>query len=167
MSRVNSALGGPPGWLLLLLSISVLTVSFERMRFWFHWWRRRKLLRHQWQEMLGRGDGVASVWIDQRNGEMRFAQPFLEAASVLAPLTGLIGTVLGLSRLLSAMGPQLVLPAGGNLSGFGEALLCTAMGLVVSLMATLTLHLNNGLRLWQLNRWQRDLRQQALDHAAR
>jgi len=88
--------------------------------------------------------------------EMRFAQPFLEAAIVIGPLLGLIGTVFGLSRLLTTMGPQLLLPAGGDVHGFGDLLLCTAMGLVVSLVATVTWHINNGLRQWQLALWQRD-----------
>lgn len=160
MRRVNTALGGPFGWLLILLSISVLTVSFERIRFWITWWRRRRLHQNQWQETIRLGGTSPLAWIEDRDLEMRFAQPFLEAISVIAPLLGLIGTVLGLSRLLTAMGPQLVLPPGSSLRGFGDVLISTAMGLLVSLMATLTLHINNGLRQWQLSIWQRDLHRQ-------
>lgn len=154
--RVKSALSGPAGWLLILLSIGVLTVSFERLRFWAIWWRRRSSLQHQWREVRRLGDRGAEVWLEERDMEMRFAQPFLEAAIVIAPLLGLIGTVFGLSRLLSAMGPQLLLPAGRDFHGFGDILLSTAMGLVVSLVATVTWHINNGLRQWQLALWQRD-----------
>jgi biopolymer transport protein ExbB len=99
--------------------------------------------------------------MEERDLEMGFAQPFLEASSVIAPLTGLIGTVLGLSRLLSAMGPEMILPPGSDLGGFGEVLVSTALGLSISLLATLTLHVNNGLRQWQLSRWQRDLNRQS------
>ncbi len=98
------------------------------------------------------------IWIDDRDLEMRFGQSFLEAAIVIAPLLGLIGTVIGLSQLLASMGPQLLLPENGGFRGFGDILLSTAMGLVVSLVATVIWHLNNGLRQWQLARWHRDLR---------
>lgn len=156
------ALGGPAGWLLILLSISVLTVTFERIRFWTLWWRRRSSLRHQWADLLRLGGQGPLVWMEDRDLEMGFAQGFLEAATVIGPLIGLIGTVLGLSHLLITMGPQLLLPAGGTLSGFGEALLSTAMGLAVSLLATVTLHINNALRQRQLAIWRRDLHQRDL-----
>jgi biopolymer transport protein ExbB len=164
---VNSPLGGPACWLLLLLSISVLTVIFERIRFWVLWWKRRRSLQQHWQEVARLGEHGALAWMDERNLEMGFGQSFLEAAILIAPLLGLIGTVFGLSRLLSAMGPQLLLPPGSDLSGFGETLLCTGSGLVVSLMATVTLHLNNGLRHWQLSLWRRDLQRHDLPPAMR
>ena len=167
MITVNSPLGGPAGWLLLLLSISVLTVSFERIRFWVLWWKRRRVLQEQWQEVARLGGHGALAWMDERDLEMGFAQSFLEAAILIAPLLGLIGTVFGLSRLLSAMGPQLLLPPGSGLSGFGETLLCAGSGLVVSLMATVTLHINNGLRQWQLSLWRRDLQRRDLPPAMR
>jgi len=158
---VKTALGGPIGWLLILLSISVLTITFERLRFWVLWWKRRAHYRNQWLESLRHGGTSPLRWMEERDLEMGFAQPFLEASSVIAPLTGLIGTVLGLSRLLSAMGPEMILPPGSDLGGFGEVLVSTALGLCISLLATLTLHVNNGLRQWQLSRWQRDLNRQS------
>jgi biopolymer transport protein ExbB len=154
---VKTALGGPIGWLLILFSVSVLTLTFERLRFWWLWWNHRALHRQQWLEVCRQGGNRPLAWMEERDLEMRFTQPFLEAASVVAPLTGLIGTVLGLSRLLSAMGPSMVLPPGRPFGGFGDVLLSTAMGLSISLVATVMLHLNNGLRQWQLSRWERDL----------
>jgi biopolymer transport protein ExbB len=59
------------------------------------------------------------------------------------------------------MGPEMILPPGSDLGGFGEVLVSTALGLSISLLATLTLHVNNGLRQWQLSRWQRDLNRQS------
>jgi len=161
-SRVNTALGGPAGWSLLLLSISVLTVSFERIRFWLLWWRRRTSHQQQWKEMVRLGGNRPTAWMEDRDLEMRFGQAFLEASMVIAPLIGLIGTVLALSRLLSAMGPQLVLPPGNTFSGFGDVLISTAMGLVVSLMATVTLHANRALTQWQHSIWRRDLHRLAI-----
>jgi biopolymer transport protein ExbB len=144
--------------MLILLSIAVLTISFERVRFWILWWKRRRALRLQWSELLPQGERIALAWMDDQDLDMRFGQSFLEAAIVIAPLLGLIGTVIGLSQLLASMGPQLLLPESGSLNGFGDILLSTAMGLVVSLVATVIWHLNNGLRQWQLALWHRDLR---------
>ncbi|MFN9629926.1 MAG: MotA/TolQ/ExbB proton channel family protein [Cyanobacteriota bacterium] len=158
VQTVLSALGGPTGWLLLLLSIAVLTISFERLRFWALWWKRRQVMRQQWTEALRLGGGSPLAWMEDHDLDLRFAQTFLEAAAVIAPLIGLIGTVFGVSRLLSAMGPQLLLPPGGSVQGFGEALLSTGLGLLVSLLATVTWQVNNGLRQWQLSLWRRDLR---------
>ncbi|MFM7237378.1 MAG: MotA/TolQ/ExbB proton channel family protein [Cyanobium sp.] len=163
---MSPAYGGPVGWLLILLSISVLTVTFERLRFWWTWWKRRNMHQQQWKEILRLGGNHPLVWLEDRDLEMRFAEPFLEAAIVIAPLLGLIGTVLGLSRLLAAMGPQLLLPSGSNLSGFADVLISTAMGLLISLLATVTLHFNNGLRNWRLSIWRRDLRRQSLGTAS-
>lgn len=157
---MKTALGGPIGWLLILLSIAVLTVAFERLRFWFLWWKRRGQVRNQWMDSIQHGGNAPFIWMEERDLEMRFAQPFLEASTVIAPLMGLIGTVFGLSRLLSAMGPEMILPPGRHLGGFGDVLVSTAMGLSISLLASVTLHLNNGLRQWQLSRWQRDLNRQ-------
>ncbi|MEB3301883.1 MAG: MotA/TolQ/ExbB proton channel family protein [Cyanobacteriota bacterium] len=95
--------------------------------------------------------------MEEQDQEMRFAELFLEATTLIAPLLGLIGTVFGLIRLLSSMGPQLLLPPGGSFSGFGDVLISTALGLVVSLIAMVTLHLNHGLRQWQQSLWRRDL----------
>lgn len=143
---------------LILLSISVLTVTFERFRFWFLWWRNRRSHQQQWKQQCFLGGEHPSAWMEERDLEMRFAQPFLEAVVVIAPLVGLIGTVLGLAQLLSALGPQMVLPPESNLRGFGDVLLCTALGLIVALLSTVTLHVNNALRLWQRDLWLRDLR---------
>lgn len=159
--RVSTALGGPIGWLLILLSICVLSVCFERLRFWFLWWKRRSYYRHQWLESLHQGGQHPLSWMEDRDLEMGFAQPFLESMSVIAPLIGLMGTVLGLSQLLSTMGPQLIVPDGGNRGGFGDVLVSTALGLGISLMATITFHLNQGFRQWQLSLWRRDLNRQS------
>lgn len=155
---MTTALGAPFGWLLVILSISVLTVTFERIRFWVLWWKRRSSYRTQWLETLRQGGNSPLLWLEDREDEMGFAQPFLEAMSVIAPLTGLMGTVFGLSRLLSTMGPQMVLPSGGDLRGFGDMLISTAAGLAISLVATATLHFNNGLRQRQLALWRRELK---------
>lgn len=153
---VGSALGLQEivGVVLLLLSIAVFTLVFERLHWWRRWWRQR----------AGRHVDWASADPDQRRlrlhdwrWQMAAGEPLLQGAAVLAPLLGLTGTVLGLIRQLASLGPDLTLPAGASLRGFGDVLLSTAYGLVVSVIATAALLVNQGLRDWQLARLERSL----------
>jgi biopolymer transport protein ExbB len=146
---------GPTGLLLLLLSVAVLTISFDRGRFWVQWWRHRERRRRSWEETLRTGEESARRQLEDWELEMGFGEPLLQAAGVIGPLLGLIGTVIGLMQVLAGLGPQLVLPAGANLQGYGQVLMSTAVGLIVSLIATATLFTNQGLRQWQLGRLER------------
>lgn len=146
---------GPTGVLLLLLSIAVLTIGFDRCRFWLQWWRNRVPRRQGWERALTQGEATASQLLEDWELQMRFGEPLLQAAGVLGPLLGLIGTVIGLMGVLASLGPQLVLPPGANLRGYGQVLMSTAIGLIVSLIATGTLFANQGLSDWQLGRLKR------------
>lgn len=136
---------------LVLLSIAVLTVAFERSRWWFGWWRarasrrggswRRRRQPEAWARQLAAWD-----W------QMRSGESLLQAATVLAPLLGLTGTVLALMGVLASLGPDLTLRPGASLQGYGQVLMSTLVGLLVSLLASATLLLNQGLRRWQLGR---------------
>ena len=134
---------------LLLLSIAVLTVVFERSRWWFGWWRGRTARRrrrwhwHRQPQALAR---QLATW----DWQMRSGEPLLQAATVLAPLLGLTGTVLALRGVLASLGPDLTLPPAASLQGYGQVLLSTLVGLLVSLLASAALLLNQGLRRWQL-----------------
>lgn len=83
---------------------------------------------------------------------MRTGEPLLQAATVLAPLLGLTGTVLALMGVLASLGPDLTLPPAASLQSYGQVLMSTVVGLLVSLLASGTLLLNQGLRRWQLGR---------------
>jgi|APCry1669189000_1035189.scaffolds.fasta_scaffold22894_3 biopolymer transport protein ExbB len=152
-------LHGPAGVLLLLLSVAVLTIGIDRGRFWLLWWRRRSARDRRWQESLGQGDRQARRLLEDWDLEMRWGEPLLEAAGLLAPLLGLIGTVLGLIDLLGRLGPQLLLPAGSPLQAYGRVLISTALGLIVAFLASALLLSNRGLRQWQLARLERQCRQ--------
>lgn len=149
---------GLVGLLLLLLSIAVLTVSFDRCRYWWQWWRSRLTRSRRWQES---GNGADTDW-QQRLAEwerqMAFGEPLLESAAVLAPLLGLIGTVTGLIGVLAQLGPRLELPAGASLASYGQVLLSTAAGLLVSLIATAALLACQALREGQIGALRRQLR---------
>jgi biopolymer transport protein ExbB len=149
-------INGPVALLLLLLSIAVVTVAIDRGRYWWTWWRRRGSRRQQWERLLAEHGGAAAGRVlEDWDLEMRFGEPLLQAAAVLAPLLGLVGTVVGLMQVLASLGPQLLLPPGANLAGYGQVLLSTALGLIVSLIATTSLYANQWLRRSQCLRLQR------------
>lgn len=143
---------GPIALLLLLLSIAVLTVLIDRSRFWTQWLRRGKPRSELWRAQLRDHPATAPGQLEDWNREMAFGESLLQAAILLGPLLGLIGTVLGLMDVLAQLGPQLLLPANANLQGYGKVLLATALGLILSLVASAGLYVNQGLRRWQLAR---------------
>ena len=70
-------------------------------------------------------------------------EPSLDLAMVLAPLLGLLSTVLGLMQLLQVLGPDLVLPRSDGLpSRYGQMLVGTALGLVIAAVALVVQRLN-------------------------
>lgn len=136
---------------LLLLSIAVLTVAFERGRWWFSWWRGR-VARHGRRWRWHRQPEALARQLARWDWQMRSGEPLLQAAMVLAPLLGLTGTVLALMGVLASLGPDLTLPPTASLQSYGQVLMSTLAGLLVSLLASATLFLNQGLRGWQLGR---------------
>ena len=149
------------GLLLFLLSVAVLTVVIERLRWWLRWWQRRNQRSGSWAQCLA-GPAVDRPELEQSledwDREMRWGEPLLQAAAVLAPLLGLIGTVTALMGVLAQLGPRLELPAGASLASYGQVLLSTAAGLVVSLVATAALLASQALRDWQIEGLRRQLR---------
>jgi biopolymer transport protein ExbB len=136
---------------LLLLSIAVLTVAFERGRWWFGWWRGRASRRGgSWRRR--RHPEATARQLAAWDWQMRSGESLLQAATVLAPLLGLTGTILALMGVLASLGPDLTLRPGASLQGYGQVLMSTLVGLLVSLLASATLLLNQGLRRWQLGR---------------
>lgn len=130
---------GPVALPLLVLSVAVFTVAFDRLAFWWRWWRGARALQ---------GSADLSRW--QR--QMASGEPVLQAAVVLAPLFGLLGTVSGLMNVLRELGPQLLLPAQAPLAGYADVLLSTLIGLQITAVAASVLLLNQALRRWQLQR---------------
>ena len=160
MSRPFPLLPSLSGVLLLLLSVAVLTLVIERTRFWIHWWRRRPSRSRAWREQIAAAAAPARLEesLEDWDLAMGFGEPVLQGAAVLAPLLGLIGTVTGLMGVLAQLGPRLELPPGASLATYGQVLLSTAAGLVVSLVASAGLLTNQGLRHWQINQLRREWR---------
>ncbi len=153
--------GGAVALLLLLLSIAVVTVIFDRIRYWVQWWRQRRLRLSRLDQAVTSGLDTSASQLLEWESQMAFGERLLQAAGVLGPLLGLTGTVIGLMRVLASLGPQLVLPPDANLSQYGQVLLSTALGLIISLIATGGLFANQGIRQWQLDDLRRRLRQRA------
>jgi len=84
---------------------------------------------------------------------MRQGEKILEAVIALAPLLGLLGTVLGLIRSLSAIriGDLGNSSATANVTlGIGESLICTATGLIVAIFSLAFYRLFQGFLVNQL-----------------
>jgi len=160
MSRPFPLLPSLSGVLLLLLSVAVLTLVIERTRFWIHWWRRRPSRSRAWREQIAEAAAPARLEesLEDWDLAMGFGEPVLQGAALLAPLLGLIGTVTGLMGVLAQLGPRLELPPGASLASYGQVLLSTAAGLVVSLVASAGLLTNQELRQWQINQLRREWR---------
>ena len=132
---------GPVALPLLLLLVAVLTVAFDRAAFWWRWWRS------------GAAAGLEDLdRLHAIRRRMASGEPVLQAAVVLAPLLGLLGTVSGLMGVLRALGSQLLLPPQAPLAGYADVLLSTLIGLQITVLGTALLLLNRGLRHWQCRR---------------
>jgi biopolymer transport protein ExbB len=92
---------------------------------------------------------------DEELNSMRRGNKVLEAVVAIAPLLGLLGTVLGLIQSLSGIGPETIRQAAGNNSlsnvtgGIGEALYSTAIGLIIAIVSLAFYRLFQGLLFHQ------------------
>jgi len=144
---------GPVALPLLLVSISVFAVGIDRVVFWWRWWRPAAQGRRQAGQQLKAMESRESQQLDLERLASRMAsgEPMLQAALLLAPLLGLLGTVNGLMQVLRTLGPQLLLPPTAPLVGYADVLISTLVGLQLTVLATALLLLNQGLRRWQIN----------------
>jgi biopolymer transport protein ExbB len=147
--------GGPVMVPLLLLSIVVLSIGVERFRYWRRWGlgsqrQARQLLESLQATTAGaQRSSLEALQLHQLDAAMAQGEAVLDAATLIGPLLGLIGTVSGLMKILAELGPQFTLPSGSSVVGYGQVLVSTLMGLVIALIAASLLRINQGLRLWQ------------------
>ena len=129
---------GPVALPLLLLSLAVFTVVFERGWFWGRWWWRERRPRAELLQQLEAcpSPQARAALLCRQQRLMAWGEPLLQATQILAPLLGLVGTTAGLMAVLRSLGNQLLLP--------------TLLSLQLALLATAVLLLNQGLRQWQL-----------------
>lgn len=92
---------------------------------------------------------------DEELNSMRRGHKVLEAVVAIAPLLGLLGTVLGLIRSLTGISPETIKEAAGNNSlstvtgGIGEALYSTAIGLIIAVVSLAFYRLFQGMLFHQ------------------
>ena len=143
---------GPVALPLLVLSLAVLTVGFERAAFWWRWWWRDRRPRAELQQQLAACSSplARAALLGRQQRLMAWGEPLLQAAQILAPLLGLVGTTAGLMAVLRSLGNQLLLPPSTPLAGYADVLLPTLISLQLALLATALLLLNQGLRRWQI-----------------
>ncbi len=159
--------GGPIMWPILITSILALTVVLERMFFILREKSRREpAVVEQMLTAVERGEeeGAARLGRDSRdfiartlcyalshedkiNAVSRAAGrelqrynrglSLLDTAITLAPLLGLLGTVIGMIRSFSVLGAAELGAPAAITGGIAEALIATAFGLGVAILALL------------------------------
>lgn len=133
---------------LLLLSIGVLAIGIDRLLYWIHW-RRDARVRHR--ALLSRIEALdpqESRVVLERSFQRLERQaarwePALDLAMVLGPLLGLLSTVLGLTELIQALGPGLLLTnASEPMQGYARMLVGSTIGLSTAAMAVIVQRVN-------------------------
>ncbi|MEB3158438.1 MAG: MotA/TolQ/ExbB proton channel family protein [Synechococcus sp.] len=129
---------------LLLMSVAVVSIGVERLRFWRQWGRDGdSRLQDLVNAFQGKSQVQACLYQDllQARLKQRLSRwdGCLELAMALGPLMGLLATVLGLMDVLASLGSDLVMPAGTRplLSSYGQVLIGSALGLLVAFEALL------------------------------
>ncbi len=98
----------------------------------------KDVVAHILAEGLQHPDSMTNAILNAANQELRrFARGLsvLDTAITLAPLLGLLGTVTGLIRAFSFMGAQELAATSAITGGIAEALIATAFGLSIAIMA--------------------------------
>lgn len=129
---------------LLLLSVTVVSIGVERLRFWWDWRRKGDArLRQLVEELAGQSEVRARLHqqLVTERLHLRLSRwdAVLDLCIVLGPMLGLLAAVIGVMRLLASLGPDLVMPAATSplLASYGQVLVGSAIGLTVALMALL------------------------------
>ncbi|MCB0339954.1 MAG: MotA/TolQ/ExbB proton channel family protein [Bdellovibrionales bacterium] len=158
--------GGPIMYALLGLSVFSLTVVIERLIFWAFRIRKIKhinwnnlveiLTQVDLNESTGPGVGALTPMYNavREGGRLKLAK-FLKLESekvyqnatrhlsgldtvvAIAPLLGILGTVLGIMKSFSALDFQMMRSAGEVGTGLAEAMITTAAGLVIAVPSLL------------------------------
>ncbi len=133
---------------LLLLSIGVLAIGIDRLTYWIRWRRDAKVKHRALMSSLeGLDPEETRIVVERtlRRLERQFArwEATLDLAMVLGPLLGLLSTVIGLSKLIQTLGPELLLTnAGDPMQDYGRMLVGTTIGLTVAATAVIVQRVN-------------------------
>lgn len=155
--------GGWVMWPLLLLSLTALTLIFERCWFWAAAgiaWRRygysrlaKELRRGAWEtvrtatasdqsvygSMLRRvfeeraSDAAAAQAVEDQRHRMERFMPTLSTIITAAPMLGILGTVTGIISAFHVLSGEAVTDPSQVAGGIAEALLTTVFGLLIAI----------------------------------
>jgi biopolymer transport protein ExbB len=135
--------GGPVMWPLLLLSVIAIAIVIERGLFW----RREK--RRSVSEALGElesectngsfeeASSRTSMLLDREQRRMERGMPILDTVITVAPLLGILGTVLGIIDSLELLSVHATPDPLAVSGGVAQALFTTATGLAIAIAAIL------------------------------
>ncbi len=130
--------GGPIVWWILYSSIALWTLVVERM-----WYFSRTLPRQTHAALAlwfartdhksWRAHKIRERLISTLTTEMNANMPLLRVMVPLAPLLGLLGTVVGMLEVFDAMSARGQADARTLADGVSQAMVCTMTGLCVSI----------------------------------
>lgn len=144
---------GPLTYPLLLCALVALVLIIERILILsYHTLSRnihassRSLLQQHQQETRELREEIMSVWLHKQRLKLCNGLRLLNIVTLLAPLLGLLGTVIGLIQVFDTLGVHTG-PIEPSLlaEGLGIAMKTTAVGLVIAVPALLGAH---GFQLW-------------------
>ncbi len=144
---------GPLGIPLLICSVLTLLILLERITvLCYHSLQRRLptagmalLNQHADQTRTMRTD-IAAIWLHNRQRKLSHGIRMLQIIALIAPLLGLLGTVIGLIQVFDALGDhQGPINPSMMAEGLGIAMKTTAAGLIIAVPAVIGAH---GFQVW-------------------
>ena len=144
---------GPLGLPLLLCSLVTLLILIERLVI-LSVHSLRGTLRHQGLSLLQQHNNItkslreeiATVWLQTQQRKLASGIRLLHISALIAPLLGLLGTVIGLIQVFDTLGDHHGPVEPAMLAeGLGVAMKTTAAGLMIAVPAMLGAH---GFQLW-------------------
>ena len=132
------AAGGPVVVWIFVACVILWAMIAER--YWYFFMvlpRRMQDLQYQWQQRTDHHSWFArmirTAMISRLRVEMGAGMPVLRVLVPLCPLLGLLGTVGGMLEVFDAMAIRGTADARTMASGISQAMVCTMMGLAVSI----------------------------------
>lgn len=144
---------GPLGIPLLLCSLLTLMILLERL-FILSTYTLQGTLRQRGLSLLAQHSSstkslreeIAAVWLQGQQRKLASGIRLLQIMALIAPLLGLLGTVIGLIQVFETLGDHHGPVEPAMLAeGLGIAMKTTAAGLIIAVPAVLGAH---GFQLW-------------------
>lgn len=122
--------------ILVLLGMSVLSWGFSLMA-WHTLRSALRRLKKRWQEVKPHSGGQYNPWVSIASHALQKQLNFIATVAKLAPYVGLLGTVFGMMDALKGLAQASSMPIQQLAPGIAEALITTALGLLVAIPAML------------------------------